>query len=203
MRVFDRQAFRFRKFIQSFLPCLIALTDHRTQNSINELCWTGAEILPCKIDSLRNCSVVGNSHTQQLINTKPQDINDAAFDIGKRTGRVSRDHPIKESLFAEGTVGKFNGKSSVTLIEMRLSFKGFQNFWKNQIRVGILIAYQCQDLEGNLAGGIRFAEGTISVGITVSCHQSAIPSPSRTSLSNRAPRAHAAASIHFLPAGAT
>ena len=85
MRVFDRQALRILKFIQSFLPCLFTFTDHRAQNSINELCRTGTEILPRKIDGLRNRGMVGNSHAQQLINTKTQDINDAAFNVGKRT----------------------------------------------------------------------------------------------------------------------
>ena len=148
--------------------------------------------------------MVGNAHVEELVGAHARQHKNARIQVGQRPIHVAGDDPVEAPDRAQRAVDELGGEGRVAVGEVPVAARLTQRLGQQDVREGSLGLNLDKDLVGDAPGLVGATQLAVAVGVAAFAHRpSPIAPPRRIVSSGLAPRAHAAASIQDLPAGAT
>ena len=182
----------------------VLLAGNRAQDGVDEANRTIGQVLARDVDRRRHGRVVGHAHIEELVCAHTSQDQNTRIQVSQRTIHVAGDHPVEATDGAQRAVHELGGKGGIPITEVPLSACLTQRLGQDDVREGTLGGHLVKHLVGDATGLVGPPQLAVPVGIATLTHRASSSSPPRRiPASGRAPLAHAAASIHDLPAGAT
>src|SRR5699024_9035389 len=113
------------------------------------------------VDGGRQRGVGGYPGAQQLVDPQAQIVEDLRVDVADRPVGGRGDHRVEQPEFACGTVGQFGGEGGVAAADAAVG----EQFWQQQVGVGLALAHRAQHIPGHGARRIDRAL-TAAAGLT-------------------------------------